>query len=420
MKVSTLFNPMPQHETLRTIVVMRVVALGGQLLVVVAAQYWLGINLALMPLFGTMLCLAAFNGWTWRRMHRVDPANHFELFLQLLMDVLALSALLYFSGGATNPFVSFYLPALAVAAAILPPLHAVALAVFSIVCYSLLTSYYVPLHIADPDRAVTYHLSGMWANFALSAGLITWFVARMSRALRTRDAQLTQAREHHMQGERIIALGTQAASAAHEMGTPLATVALITDELRHETKYNPALAAYSADLQTIEAQIALCKTALARMGMQVGAAAETDADVVDLPEWLTQFVAQWRLCHPTARLQFTLAAGACRIVHSRAVGQMLQTLLDNARYASAAGDTTIHVSLALQARAALVQVTDAGMGIAPALVNRLGYEAVQSTSGGKGIGLMLAFATARQIGATLVLSSAKSQGTSATITLALA
>jgi two-component system sensor histidine kinase RegB len=316
--------------------------------------------------------------------------------------------------------VSFYLPALAVAAAILPPIHAVALAVFSIVCYSLLTSYYVPLHIADPDRAVTYHLSGMWANFALSAGLITWFVARMSRALRARDAQLTRARELHMQGERIIALATQAASAAHEMGTPLATVALITDELRHETKFNSALAAYSADLQTIEAQIALCKTALAKMGMQVGAAAETDTDAVDLPEWLTQFVAQWRLCHPTARLQFTLAAGTCLIVHSRAVGQMLQTMLDNARYASAAGDTTIHVSLVLQPRAALVQVTDAGTGIAPALLNRLGYEVVQSTSGGKGIGLMLAFATARQIGATLVLSSAESQGTSATITLALA
>lgn len=399
---------------------MRLVALAGQLLVVAAAQFWLGIDLALPPIFAAILFLAAFNGWTWRRMQRADPASHTELFIQLLVDVLTLSALLYFSGGATNPFVSFYLPALAVAAAILPPRHAVALAAFSVGCYSLLTSFYVPLHIMDPDRAVTYHLSGMWANFALSAGLITWFVAHTSHALRERDAQLTLAREQHTQSERIVALGTQAASAAHEMGTPLATVALIAEELRHESKHKPALAEYSADLDTIEAQIALCKTALARMGMQVGAAAQGDAVAVNVTEWLAQFIEQWRLRHPVARLQLTLPSGGGSIVQPHAIGQILLTLLDNAARASEAGESMINVSLELERRSALIQVRDEGTGIAPALLNRLGYEAVQSTSGGKGIGLILAFATARQIGATLVLSSRERKGTSATITVALA
>lgn len=420
MEFSTLFKALPQHETLRTIVLMRFIALAGQLLVVAAAQFWLGIDLALPPLFAAMLFLAAFNGWTWRRMQRADPASHTELFIQLLVDVLTLSALLYFSGGATNPFVSFYLPALAVAAAILPPRHAVALAAFSVGSYSLLTSFYVPLHIMDPERAVMYHLSGMWANFALSAGLITWFVTHMSRALRERDAQLAQAHAQHMQSERIIALATQAASAAHEMGTPLATIALIAEELRHESMHDAALAEYSEDLGTIEAQVALCKTALARMGMQAGAAAETDTAAVELNEWLTRFIEQWRLRHPAARLQLTLPARGGRVSQPRAVGQILLILLDNAGCASEGGDTAINVSLALERRSALIRVEDEGAGIAPALLNRLGHEAVHSTSGGKGIGLMLAFATARQIDATLVLSSREREGTSATVTVALA
>ena len=120
MIFSTLFRVPPQHETLRTIALMRLIALAGQLLVVALAMFWLDIDLPLLPLYGAITVLAAFNGWTWRRMQRAHPAGDNELFVQLLADVMTLSALLYFSGGATNPFVSFYLPALAVAAAILP------------------------------------------------------------------------------------------------------------------------------------------------------------------------------------------------------------------------------------------------------------------------------------------------------------
>jgi two-component system, sensor histidine kinase RegB len=416
----SIFRVLPQHEALRTLLLMRMIALGGQILVLALAEFWLGISLPLPPLFAAIVFLAIFNLWTWRRLQRPQPASDSELFFQLLIDVATLSALLYFSGGATNPFVSFYLPALAVAAAILPWLHACVLAMVSIACYSLMTSIYIPLEVMDAERAVTYHLAGMWANFAVSAGLITWFVARMSTALRERDRQLAVAREQHLQSERLVALGAQAASAAHQMGTPLATVALLVGELLHEAGQDAALATYREDLATMEAQIALCKAALDQMGKKAKEDAATPGTNVAAGDWLSGFVQEWRLRHPEVRLQLSLSGGTARIGEARAVAQILQILLDNAVQAMAGATTPVTLSLVAEPQAVILRVIDGGPGIAADRLKRLGYEPVASTSGGQGIGLLLAFATARQIGATLALAACQPSGTAATLTLPLA
>lgn len=416
MMLSSFFKALPQHETLRRLVLMRTIALIGQALGIAIAWRWLGIDLPLLPMFTVMLLLVVFNGWTWRRMQLVRPAGDMALFAQLFVDVAALSMLLYFSGGATNPFVSFYLPSLAVSAAILPWRFALALAVFSLACYSAMAFTYVPLHVHDPDQAVAYHLFGMWANFALSAGLITWFVMRMSGALRARDAQLALAREKHLQSERILSLGTQAASTAHAMGTPLSTVAVIVGELRNEAKSGTALAAYSEDLAIIEAQIALCKAALGHMSTPDAGTNEAAM----LSTWLQQFIEQWRLRHPAVRLNVSLPSGNGHIRHAQAIGQILLTLLDNAAQAVARDDMPIHFSLLAGPQAATILIKNEGRGIDADLLKKLGYEPVQSTSGGQGIGLMLAFATARQIGVTIGLASSRRNGVAATLTIPLA
>jgi len=419
MIFSTYSRVAPQHEALRTIVLMRAISLVCQILVVALAQFWLGISLPLPPLLAAILFLAAFNIWTGWRMKRIDAVGDTALFMQLLVDVATLSALLYFSGGATNPFVSFYLPALAVAAAILPWLYASILAVFSVAAYSMLASNYVPLHIMDPERAVTYHLAGMWANFAVSAALITWFVAHMSRAVRERDTQLGLAREEHLQNERIVALGAQAANAAHEMGTPLSTVAVIAGELMHEAKHDATLAAYAEDIATIETQIALCKTVLDQMGQKAKDDAATQGAAVELHDWLRQFVGEWRLRHPEIRVNLSPCSSTAGIGNTRAIGQILSTLLDNAARSIAGTDAAVDVSMSVERGNAAIRIDDEGHGIPSVLLSKLGHEPVQSVTGGQGIGLLLAFATARQIGATIVLAPRSPCGISASLTVPL-
>ncbi|WP_167735674.1 MULTISPECIES: ATP-binding protein [unclassified Herbaspirillum] len=429
MPILSLSRPLSQHQLLLRLFWMRCVTTLAQALLVASAIYGMELSLPLAPLCTVLGLMLVFNGLTWLRMRLPQPVREPELFFQLCIDVSALSALLYFTGGATNPFVSFYLPALAVAAAVLPSAYAFGLALYSLACYSALTYLYQPLHIHDHDQAMAYHLAGMWVNFVMSAALITWFVTRMSATVRSRDAQLAQAREQQLQDERIVALGTQAASAAHEMSTPLATVAVIAGELRIEAGRNNALTMYRDDLAVVEEQIAVCKTALDRMGMDVQVRQTDTAAPVSLSDWLRHFVDSWRLRHPAVSIRLTLPQAAPDLLDTAPalIGQVVQTLLDNAAQA-VAENGKVDVVLSLQKDAvasstmnsAIIRVADDGPGIAPELLKRLGYEPVRSSTGGKGIGLMLAFATARQMGGKLTLAAATgTAGRGACATLAL-
>jgi len=397
---------------------MRCVATLAQALLVAAAVFGMRLPLPLTPLCTVLSLMLVFNGWTWWRTRMAYPVREQELFAQLFIDISALSALLYFTGGATNPFVSFYLPALAVAAAILPSRYAVALALYSLLCYSALTYVYRPLHIHDANQGMAYHLAGMWLNFLVSAALITWFVTRMSATVRERENQLAQARELKLQDERIVALGTQAASAAHEMSTPLATVAVIAGELRNEAVRNAALAQYRDELAIIEEQIEACKQALDRMGMEVPTPHVAASTAVGLGEWLHHFVDLWRLRHPAVALRMSLPATSGPVLDQQLLGQIVLTLLDNAGKA-VAEHGKIELELTVDTHEAVLRVADDGPGIPADLLKRLGYEPVRSSTGGQGIGLMLAFATARQLGGRLILASPSRQGVNAILHLPL-
>jgi len=429
MDLPPIFSTLPQHQTLSRLIWMRWIAIVAQLLVIAVVHFTLDVGLpagALKSLFGVIALLAIFNLLSWWRMRYARPAADSELFMQLLVDVSSLSLLLYFSGGATNPFVSFYLPALAVAAAILPWRLAFVLALYAFASYSLLTYVYQPLHIHDSSRGMAYHLAGMWVNFAVSAALITWFVTRISTNLRQREAQLAQARERQLQGERMVALGAQAASAAHEMGTPLSTIAVIAGELRNEARQSPALAAYGADLAIVEQQIAVCKKALERMRLDADPQAAQGPHA--LKEWLEKFIDAWRLRYPAVNLSLSLPRQDGMAGDTQALGQILLTLLDNAARAATAttAATTsapsgqVQVTLTVAAASALIRVQDDGAGIDPELLPRLGYQPVASSADGKGIGLLLAFESARRLGAEISLSSPPAGGTLVDFTVPLA
>src|SRR5699024_1705298 len=118
-------------------------------------------------------------------------------------DVAALSVLLYFCGGSTNPFVSFYLLPLVITAVVLSRPHTLAKAAVTITCYSALMVWHLPLPLSLHQFRL--HVFGMWFNFILSAGLIAFFVARLALILQTRERELAQAREQELRNEKIVA-----------------------------------------------------------------------------------------------------------------------------------------------------------------------------------------------------------------------
>ncbi|WP_288392831.1 HAMP domain-containing histidine kinase [uncultured Herbaspirillum sp.] len=421
-------NP-PQHLLLSRLFWLRWAMVAGELLVLAGAHFWLGIALPLAELGALIALQGLINGLTWLRLRWVRPAEQGELFAQLLIDVTVLTGLLYLSGGSTNPFVSFYLPALAAGAASLTWPYALLLALCALGAYSGLVYFYQPLHIHDHGQAMAYHLAGMWINFSISALLITWFVSRIAAAVRSRDGQLAQARERQLQSHRIVALGTQAAGAAHALNTPLSTVAVIAGELRREMAANPALRPYEEEVRIVEEQIAVCKAALENMRLDADAQLRNE-DSAAITPWLTSLLEGWRLRHPAVLLVAEVHQPGWVASQLQDLSQILLTLLDNAAHAVRSlghqGEIRIRLlpaealdvaqggkALVLKPgkKTAIIEVADNGSGIAPELLQRLGHGPVTSGSGGSGIGLMLAFAAATHLGGKLRLRSTVGQGT---------
>ncbi|HTJ91496.1 MAG TPA: ATP-binding protein [Pararobbsia sp.] len=393
---------------------LRCLAIVGQLLTIAVAQHVLGVHLPVAAMLIVIALEALFNAATFWRANEARTESDRELFGQLFVDLGTLSALLFLSGGTTNPFVSLYLPGLAIAAAVLPWRLALILAAFALCCYGLLAFVSVPLNVDEPANLFDYYRTGAWVNFVVSVGLIAWFVARMSRALRARDGALANAQQQLLRDERVVALGAQAATVAHEMGTPLSTIAMLAEELRLAADTDTDLDAYRTDLRMLEQQVALCRSALARLQSRASA-----SDRQDLGRWLGGFAEQWRLRHPHVRFELRVAPAleAMQIDDAVAVGQTLTILLDNAARASRE-----HVTLTVDVveGSLLLAVEDRGPGIAPPLRAQLGKAPVVSEQGGHGVGLYLAFVTAARLGGRVELNDAAPGGTRATLTLPIA
>jgi two-component system, sensor histidine kinase RegB len=399
---------------------LRSLAIIGQLVTIAAVQTFYGARLPLAGMLTVISLEVLFNALTWVRVARAQAETNMELFGQLWVDLGALSALLFLSGGTTNPFVTLYLPSLAIASAVLPWRLMVWLAAFAVTCYALLTYSYVPLNIEDPANLFEYFREGLWVNFMVSVGLIGWFVARMSRALRARDFDLADAQERLLRDERAVALGVQAATVAHEIGTPLSTIAMLSEELRDAARRDTHLAPYAADFELLEQQMALCTSALARLRSRASGPVDGPASRHALAAWLEDFVGQWRLRHPHVHFELIGTPAANLVVDDPvAVGQILTILLDNAARASSE-HVTLETSTALHLGEPMIEfdVCDRGSGIPPALRGSLGAAPVDSTQGGHGVGLYLAFSAATRLGGSIELAAADPRGTRAILRIA--
>lgn len=388
---------------------LRCLAIIGQLVTIAVVERFFGVHLPLPAMLAIIGLEVIFNALTWFRVSSARAETDLELLGQLWVDLGALSGLLFLSGGTTNPFVSLYLPSLAIAAAVLPWRHMIWLAIFAMCCYVALGFDSVPLNMDNPANLFDYYRAGMWVNFMVSVGLIAWFVARMSTALRQRDAALGEAQQRLLRDERAVALGVQAATVAHEMGTPLSTIAMLTEELRDAARVDHGLAPYAADLELLDKQMMLCTSALARLRTRASVSSHREK----LEDWLAGFCGQWRLRHP--HVGFERLGAPCAdawIDDTTAVGQLLTILLDNA--ARVSRDSVTLVAVVVDGRIEF-KVCDRGPGIAPGLRAQLGAAPVDSTQGGHGVGLYLAFAAAARLGGSLELQDGESCGTRAVL-----
>lgn len=411
-------TPPDGADHLRRLIWLRGLDIVGLSIMVAVARPVFQIVVPLVPSLILLTLWAALNLLTWLRLRRATPVGNGELLAHLGVDLVMLTVLLAFSGGPANPLTSLYLPPVAVAAAILQARQAWLLASLSVVAYSLLWRFSVPLTVEDVDQAMQMHLTGMWLTFAASALLIAGFVTRMTASLRKREQQLAAAREQALRDERIVALGNLAAGAAHELGTPLATMAVLAGELADD----PATpAAQRDDLQLLREQIAACKRIISGLAASAGAPRAEGGDGITVDRWIERIVAHWRSLRPQAAPRLTLAVSAessppPRIVGEATLEQALLSLLNNAADASPADVEIVarwtHERLQLE-------ILDRGPGMAAALLQRAGREFFSTRPEGAGIGLFLAHAAIARHAGNISIEARAGGGTLVRVELPL-
>lgn len=377
----------------------------------------------LEPLFGIALLLAASNLALHADTLRALTGGR-GAFIQLAFDLCAWGAFLYFCGGVTNPASAMLLPLVAAGAAILPPARAWALAALAIALYSLLWQYHLPVPLADEELAMYWHLAGMWLGFAVSAATVVWFVARLNRALAHQQGALAAAQAARARDAYVVGLGKLAAGAAHRLGTPLATLRILADDIARR----PGLDAETLDdLALMASQIEHCKAILNSLTQEAGQQRAEEGGAHGVGDWLRAVIARWRQLRPHAEVALDLAPDLAeqRLYADASLAEAVHNLIDNAANAQRASGQGEAVTVTAQRSAGelVIEVADRGPGMSAALRAEAGQAprpaGTAIRSGGMGIGLMLARSAADHHGGTLGFLPRPGGGTLARLTIPL-
>lgn len=410
-------SPTPLR-TLRLLAWLRFGAAGLQAGVVATVYLAFDPALPWAALFAVPALLTAFNLGVWWRLRRRRAGSNLEVLLHLGLDCLALTVLLWLSGGAGNPFTSLFLLPIGLAAVALPAGYAWLMAAVCTLLYGLLFLH--PTATGVDHRFFALHVWGMGANFVLGATLLTAGLTALAGLLRQREQALAEAREDILRHEQIVAAGIQAAGTAHELSTPLSTMAVLIADLRERARPDTDTA---ADLELLEEQIALCKQRLGDMLSAADPGRHGRPRDQALRDFLDDTFNRWLLLRPETDVAVTYAADFenPRIQPEPLLAQALGSLLDNAADASAeAGSDRLDVACASDGIWLRIRIDDEGPGLSADQVARAGRGFFTTKPHGFGLGLVLSHASLSRLDGEVRLLPRNAGGTRTEIDVPLA
>lgn len=398
----------PVAGHLQRLLSVRALLIAALLLVMLIVHYGFALSLPLAPLLIIIAALALLTlaSW-WRARQSPQRLREPELVWQLMVDVVGLTALLYFSGGWTNPLVSLYLVPIAVAVIMLGGARTWAIMAMTVVGYSLLVLYHRPVVAVEHHHmdSFTLHVAGMWLTFVLAAALITYFGTSMVNLLRVREQALAAEREENLRNEQIIGVATLAAGTAHELSTPLGSIAVIASELADQAKGSER-----QQLDTLLAQVAACRETLGRL--RVTASGEAAAPPLAVDTLLEELGVRLALIRPRSHLRLTCRTeGAAPLIRPEpTLQQALLNLLDNA---AAVSEQPVECSLGWDAEFIEIDIFDQGPGFQAESAN------LGSRDQGLGMGLLLANASIERLGGQVRLQQRPGGGAHVAVRLPL-
>jgi two-component system sensor histidine kinase RegB len=398
-------------------------AILGQILIIGGAELWAEIGLPLVPLLAVIVLETLGNVALGALVQRIRVTD-LVLATVMLLDAVVLTVMLDLTGGATNPFSTLYLVNVVLGAVLLPrrwswALMLVSLGAFgSLFLHEALTTpgHHVRMHMSQSE-VLTHHLRGMWVSFAIAAFFIVYFVRRVAQALAERERELGEARAQVDRREKLASLATLAAGAAHELSTPLSTIAVVAKELQRALG-SEVSAEVRTDLQLVRDQVGRCREILDRMSANAGEAAGEPMAEVTLQAWVAAALEGFPVRRQIDVEHDGVSPEETIVGPPRALADTLRGLLKNAVQASGPG---LPVTLRLGRAPGVITVTvvDRGRGMPAEVLARVGepFFTTKVPGEGMGLGLFLTRTLVEQLGGELHIKSRPGSGTEARIEL---
>jgi two-component system sensor histidine kinase RegB len=385
------------RKNLAQLVQLRWIAAVGQLSTIAFVENGLNIDLPLVPMGGVVAVFVAVNVLCLVRLRWPREVTNHELLAGLAFDVLVLTALLYLSGGATNPFTSLYLLQVILSAVLLEAWAVWAMVAVTMLCFAGLMMAYRPL-LLPPDGGDLFalYIRGAAVGFGLDAVLLVVFISRINANLRARDTRLAALRQRAAEEDHIVRMGLLASGAAHELGTPLATLDVILGDWRRMPKL-AGDAELAAEIEEMRAEVARCKAIVTGVLVSAGEARGEAAGVSGVKAYLNGTFEEWRRRRrPRKALYRDELAADPAIVADGALKQAIGNLLDNAYDASPQG---VWMAARLEDDELRVRIADSGPGFSPQMLADIGkpYRSTKGRLGG-GLGLFLVVNVVRKLG----------------------
>jgi two-component system sensor histidine kinase RegB len=389
------------HKNMQQLIQLRWIAVLGQIATIYVVYLRVGVPLPLEYMLAVLGGLVAFNAISLLRLRVYPEVTNGELLVAMLVDVAMLTAQLYLSGGAANPFVFLYLVQVILGAMLLKAWSTWTLLATTAACFMGLAITARPLAVPldHGNGLASLYIQGMLICFIINAALLVVFITRINGNLRARDAHLADLRQRAAEEEHIVRMGLLASGAAHELGTPLATMAVILGDWRHMPSFTsePLL---SNEIEEMQAQVARCKSIVSGILLTAGEARGESPVATTVNTFLDGLVAEWRTTRPVAAVDYENEFGHdLPIVSDTALKQMLCNVLDNALEVS---PLRVGLRIVRENDILTVIVTDDGPGFAPQMLARFGkpYQSSKGRPGG-GLGLFLAVNVARTLGGSV-------------------
>jgi two-component system sensor histidine kinase RegB len=412
------------QSNLMLLVTLRWVAVAGQIAAIAVVHYWIKITLPIATMGGVVMVLATLNLLTLYRAKSDPKVTNTELFLQLLLDVAALTAQLHLSGGASNPFISLYLLQVILGAVLLRSWSCWSMVGITSLCFIGLTisyqeiglTYYVPA-IGAPAYT-NLHVQGMFICFLLAAVLLVIFLMRITQNLRDRDRRLAEFNRQSSEEDHIVRMGLLASGAAHELGTPLATLSVILNDWERlpGLRQDPDMA-----LEFDEMHLALsrCKEIISRVLMSAGQARGEGSERTTLVAFFDQLVLEWRGMSSMTKIDYDIRVDPDLAIASDLLfRQILGNVFDNALEVS---PDWVGIEVSRDEDQLEIAIRDQGPGFQPEILARIGhpYQSTKRRPGG-GLGLFLVATVLRKLGGSVSASNPAGGGAKVAIRLPIA